>query len=83
MIEYGLDILPCIREIQPAHPQVTKPWYAGNSGAGGSFAHIQCHLEDLMVRGPPHGYSPDTTKSILFVLEKTYSGNTHDSRALV
>ena len=35
MIVYGIGILPLIRELQDAHPQVTQPWYADDARAGG------------------------------------------------
>ena len=35
MIEYGIRVLPLIRELWDAHPQVTQPWYADDAGAGG------------------------------------------------
>ena len=49
MIEYGLRILPLIREPRTAHPSVTQPWYADEAGASNTFAGICQHLDDLMV----------------------------------
>ena len=48
-----------------AHPRVTQPWYADDAGAGGTFAEVQAHFQDLQVRGPARGYFPEPTKSIL------------------
>ena len=67
MIAYGLGILPLIRDLRTAHPRVTKTWYADDSRAGGTFKGIQQHLDELMVQGPPQGYLPEPTKSILVI----------------
>ena len=50
-----------------AHPCVTQPWYADDLGVGGKFKHILAHLWGLQARGPPRGYYPEPTKSILVV----------------
>ena len=47
------------------HPGVNQSWYADDAGAGSTFDEIRRHLDDLMVREPPHSYFPDPTKSIL------------------
>ena len=49
------------------HTSLTKTWYADDIGEVGTFKGIQCHLEDLMIRGPPRGYFPEPTKRILVV----------------
>ena len=49
MIAYGLVILPLIWDLQTSHPDVTKPWYADDTGAGGTFAGICQHLDNLMM----------------------------------
>ena len=35
MITYGIGVLPLIRDLRRAHPCVTQPWYADDTGAGG------------------------------------------------
>ena len=67
MIEYGIGILPLIREIWDANPCITQPMYADDAGVGEKFGRILAHLQDLQARGPPQGYSPELTKSILVV----------------
>ena len=69
---YGIRILPLVREIQLAHPQVTQPWYSNNSGAGGSFLHIQSYLEDLMMQIPACVYLLEPTKIILVVSKNNF-----------
>ena len=49
------------------YTSLTKTWYADDIGEVGTFKGIQCHLEDLMIRGPPRGYFPEPTKRILVV----------------
>ena len=67
MIAYGIGILPLIWELREAHPRVTQPWYADDAGAGGTFADVQAHFQDLQAWGPVRGYYPEPTKSILVV----------------
>ena len=67
IITYGIGILPITREIRAAHHIVMQTWYDDVTGAGGNFADIWAHLEDLMVHGTLLGYLPSTTKSILVV----------------
>ena len=44
MIVYGIGFLPLIRELWEAHPRVTQPWYADDTGAGGG---IQAHTGQI------------------------------------
>ena len=67
MVAYGLGILLLIYELRQAHPRITHNWYADDAGAGGTSEGIRRHLDGLMVRGPPQGYFPKPTKSILVV----------------
>ena len=67
MIAYGIRFLPLIRELWDAHPRVTQPWYADDTGSGGTFQQVQAHFLDLQARGPARGYYPAPTKSILVV----------------
>ena len=67
MIAYGIGVPPLIGELRGAHPRVTFPWYTDDTGADGKFPHILDHLRDLQARGPPRGYFPEPTKSILVV----------------
>ena len=61
MIAYVIRVLPLIRELQGAHPRVTQPWYADETGAGGKFQNIMEHLRDLQAQGPAWGYNPEPT----------------------
>ena len=67
MIAYSLRVLSLIRELREAHPNFTQPWYADNSGSGGTSPRILAHLDNIMTWEPPQGYFLDLTKSILVV----------------
>ena len=67
MIAYSLGILLLIRNLRACHPIITQNWHADDSGAGGNFAGIRQHLDDLIVRAPPQGYLPESNKRILVV----------------
>ena len=67
MITYVIGVLPLIRELREANPRVTQPWHADDARAGGTFAKVQAHFQDLQVKGPARGYYPEPTKSILVV----------------
>ena len=67
IIAYGIGVLPLIRDLWDAHPQVTQPWYDDDAGVGGYFEQILAHFRDLQVRGPPRGYLLDPTNNILVV----------------
>ena len=67
MITYGIGVLSLIRELQKAHPRVTRPWYANNAGAGGTFEHIMVQFQDMQARGLSRGYLLEPTKSIYVV----------------
>ena len=67
MITYDIGVLPIIRELRDAHPRVTWPWCADNSGAGGTSQQVQAHFLDLQARGPAWSYYTEPTKSILVV----------------
>ena len=65
MITYGIGVLTIIRELREAHPCITQPWYAYDAGAGRELGRILAHFQDLQTRGPPQGYLPEPTNSIL------------------
>ncbi len=69
MVAYGLLLLPLIRSLKSELPDVNQPWYADDSGAGGSFAGIRKYFALLQEKGPKRGYHPEPTKSILVVQE--------------
>ena len=67
MIAYGIGVLPLFQELRNTHPCVTQPWYADDTGAGGTFQQVQAYFWDLQAQGPARGYYLEPTKSILVV----------------
>ena len=67
MITYGIGVLPIIQELWGAHPRVTQPWCADDTGAGGKSRKLLTHFKGLQVRGPLRGYFLEPTKIILVV----------------
>ena len=41
MIVYGIGILPLIKNLERAIPDVTHPWYTDDAGALGTFARLE------------------------------------------
>ena len=46
-IAYGMGILPLIKNIKRAIPDVTQPWYADDSGDLGTFARLETYFDSL------------------------------------
>ena len=73
MITYGIGVINVIKELLEAHPKVSQLWYIDDIVSGDTFPHTLSHLDNIMVWGPPRGYFPDPTKSVLGVLETNLS----------
>ncbi len=69
MVMYGLGLLPLIRILKTEVPDLHQPWYADDAGAGGHFQNIRLYFKKLQEYGPPRGYFPEPSKSILIVQE--------------
>jgi hypothetical protein len=67
MVMYGVGLLPLIRILKKTVPDLHQPWYADDAGAGGTFQNIRLYFEKLQEFGPPRGYFPEPSKSILIV----------------
>ena len=67
MIVYKIVILPLIKNIKQEITDVTKPWYADDAGALGTFARIEIFFDLLTHQGPGRGYYPEPPKSVLIV----------------
>ena len=64
---YGVGVLPLIEDLKRHVPEVWQPWYADDSGGGGTFAAIRRFFERLCEKGPGRGYFPEPSKSVLVV----------------
>ena len=67
MVAYGIVIFPLIKYLKSTYPDVMQPWYAGKSGALGTFNNLELCFKALNRNRPAQGYNPEPTKSILFV----------------
>ena len=67
IITYGIGILPLIKNLKRDIPDITKPRYADDPGALGTFAIIETYFNFITRQGPVRGYYPKTSKSVLTV----------------
>ena len=67
MIEYGIGILPLIKNIKQEIPDVTQTCYAENSGALGTFARLETYFDSITRQEPGRGYHPKPSKRVLIV----------------
>ena len=67
MIAYGIGILPLIKNLKRAIPDVIQPWYTDAAGALGTFARLETYFDSLTCQGPGRGYHPKPSKSVLIV----------------
>ena len=65
MVAYGVGVLPLIKNLKAAHPDVTQTCYAEDVEALGTFVKIGGFFNSLTQAGPEHGYYPVPTKSVL------------------
>jgi hypothetical protein len=70
MVMCGVGLLPLIRILKKAVPDLFQPWHADDAGAGGRFQKIRLYFEKLQVHGPPRGYYPEPSKSVIIVEEQ-------------
>ena len=75
MITYGISILPLIKNLKRAIPDVTQPWYADDAGALGKFVIIETYFDLMTRQGLGRGYHPEPSKRLLIVrLENLEAG---------
>ena len=67
VIEYRIGILPLIKILKRAIPDVTQPSYTDDAGALGKFVRLETYFDFLTCQGPGQGYHPEPTKSVLIV----------------
>ena len=59
MIAHGIGILPLIKNLKRALPDVIQPWYSDDAGALGPFARLETYFYSLTRHGPGRGYYPE------------------------
>ena len=81
MITYGIGILPLIKNLKHDIHNITKPWYADNSGTLGTLARIETYFNLLTRQDPGHGYYPEPQTSVLIVnLDNLEAGKVFGAR---
>ena len=65
MVAYGLGVLPLIKNLKIAYPDVTQPWYDDNAGALGKFVNIEVCFNSLTQLVTERSYYPDLIKIVL------------------
>ena len=56
MVDYGIGILPLIKNMKAEFPDDNHPWYADDVGALGKFSRIKSYFNSLKRLGPGGGY---------------------------
>ena len=67
MVLYAIGLLPLTKKLKRDLPDLFQPWYADDGAAGGKWDDILRWYEALADLGPPRGYFPEPSKSILIV----------------
>ena len=66
MVANGIGVLPLIKRVKAAYPDVTQTWYTDNSGALGTFDNIGSQFNALKIFGRGCINYTETSKRILF-----------------
>ena len=76
MVDYGIGVIPLIKHLKLVNPDATKPWYAENTGALGTFDNLERYFNLLTRIGPAWRCYPDPIKFILILhLNNLEAGN--------
>ena len=65
MVLYGLALVPLAKFLRASVPSVIQPWYADDCAMSGKVEDIATAMRLLLRHGPPRGYYPEPSKSIL------------------
>ena len=65
MVAYKIGVLPLIKHLKLAYPDVTHPWYSNKYGALITFDNLDKFIYSLKRHGPAWGSYPGTTKTIM------------------
>ena len=69
---YAVAIMPLIKHLEQACPEVTQSWYADDDSAVGSVSTLRSYWTAICSAGPGYGYHPHPSKSILLVKEEFF-----------
>ena len=67
MVAYIIGVLPLIKSLKLAYPDVTQPWYAENAGALRTFTRLETYVDSLTRQVPGRGYQLEPTNSVLII----------------
>ena len=65
MVLYGVMLIPLGKTLRRTAPGVLQPWYADDFSMLGPATDMQNVMRQLMEEGPPRGYYPEPSKSIV------------------
>ena len=58
MVAYVIGVLPLIKRLKLAYPDVTQPWYANDAGELGTFDNMELYFNLLKRFVLGRGYYP-------------------------
>ena len=67
MFAYVIGVLPLIKRLKAAYPDITQPWYADNSSALGTLNNIGLYSNSFKQFGSGCGYYLEPSKIILII----------------
>ena len=67
MVDYIIGVLPPIKFLKAAYPDVTHIWYADTAGAFVTFYNIWSYFNALNHFRPGYKYYPKYLKSVLIM----------------
>ena len=67
IINYIIGVLPPIKRLKVAYPDVTQPCYSDDAGSMGAFYNLELYFNSLKHNGPLRGNYPKPTKSVITV----------------
>ena len=67
MVAYSISFLLLIYQLKQKFPDVFQPWYADDGAGMTCIPRLLKFFDRLCVLGPPFGYYPEQSKSILIV----------------
>ena len=65
MVLYGLALTPLAKRLRTDFPDLSQSWYADDASVIGDVSLFQAYFDALSKLGPPRGYYPQLSKSII------------------
>ena len=76
MVDYGIDILPLIKNLKARFSDVTQTWFDENASSLGTLVRVKSYFNSLKRLLPVQGYCPKPYKIVLiFYTENLEAGN--------